>query len=91
MTGLADLEVLIGLAGNLRQVSDAQYLSILAQTLQQAAHASATAPPMPLSTSSKISVGVAVAQEVMTEMASEIRASSPPEATFASGRACTPA
>jgi hypothetical protein len=41
---------------------------------------------MPLSTSSKIRVGTVVAFEVMTEMASEMRASSPPEATLASGR-----
>ena len=52
---------------------------------------SATAPPMPESTSSKISVGVAVAVDVMTEIASAMRASSPPLAILASGRNVVPA
>ena len=42
---------------------------------------SATAPPMPASTSSKISVGTGVAVAAMTAIASEMRASSPPDAT----------
>ena len=46
---------------------------------------------MPLSTSSKISVGVAVALDAMTEIASEMRASSPPDATFASDFGVVPA
>jgi hypothetical protein len=46
---------------------------------------------MPLSTSSKIKVGVVVAFEVITEIASEMRASSPPEATLAKERGATPA
>ena len=46
---------------------------------------------MPLSTSSKISVGAALPFDVITEMASAMRASSPPEATLASGRGATPA
>ena len=46
---------------------------------------SATAPPMPLSTSSKTSVGTGVIWAVITAMASEMRANSPPEATLVSG------
>ena len=45
----------------------------------------ATAPPMPVSTSSKISVGTAPASLVTTCTASAIRDSSPPDATRASG------
>ncbi|MCY1207177.1 hypothetical protein D9M72_187690 [compost metagenome] len=52
---------------------------------------SATAPPTPLSTSSKIRVGTRAARLAMTDSASEIRDSSPPEATLASGRGVVPA
>ncbi len=46
---------------------------------------------MPVSTSSKIQrVGVGAASLVMTEMARLIRASSPPDATLASGRGVDP-
>jgi hypothetical protein len=56
---------------------------------------SATAPPTPASISSKISVAAASVPAatwlVDTAMASAIRDSSPPDATFASGRGVLPA
>lgn len=52
---------------------------------------SATAPPIPASTSSKISVGVNEALLVMTLMAKLIRANSPPDATLAKDRGVLPA
>ncbi len=45
----------------------------------------ATRPPTPTSTSSKTSVGTAAASPHTTRIASETRASSPPDATLASG------
>ncbi len=55
---------------------------------------SATAPPMPASISSKISVAGASSpgpRAVVTAIASASRDSSPPEATLASGRGVLPA
>ena len=52
---------------------------------------SATRPPIPTSTSSKISVGTALSRLVMTWIASPMRDSSPPEATLARLRSGWPA
>src|SRR5258706_1511347 len=51
---------------------------------------SATAPPIPASTSSKTSVGTDASPERSTWIASERRESSPPEATLASGASAWP-
>ena len=51
---------------------------------------SATAPPMPVSTSSKTIVGTASMPSAATSIAREMRASSPPEATLRSARGGCP-
>ena len=51
---------------------------------------SATRPPMPASTSSKISVGTCATWLTTVWIARLMRDSSPPEATFASGPGAMP-
>ena len=89
--GLADEELVVAAGGDLRQVGDAQHLMAFTQFTQQFADRFRHAPPTPLSTSSKISVGTRAARLAMTDNASEMRDSSPPEATLARGRGVVPA
>ncbi len=85
---LADAQVLVALGGDLRQMRDAQYLASLPSARSSPPTISATAPPMPASTSSNIMQRGLLAQDTCT--ASDRRASSPPEATLASARGGEP-
>jgi hypothetical protein len=78
--------------GDLGQVGDAQHLPLAPERAQLLARPiAATAPPMPESTSSNTMVGTASVPSAATSIASEIRDSSPPEATLRSGRGGWPA
>ena len=77
--------MVVGAGRHLRQVGDGQHLAVLAQLLHERPTVSATAPPTPASTSSKISVCAVPSWLVVTAMASAMRDSSPPEATLLTG------
>ena len=83
-------DVLAGARGDLRRVGDGQHLQLPASRASLAPMASATAPPTPVSISSKISVGAEPLAARITFSASMNRASSPPEATFTSGDSGVP-
>ncbi len=87
---LRDAVVRRAVRGDLRQVGDAEHLEALRQPLQPAPTTSATAPPMPASTSSKISVLPGASVDASVLSASMMRDSSPPEAMRASGRTSSP-
>jgi hypothetical protein len=90
LLALGDHQVVVGAGRHLRQVGDGQHLAITAQLLHQRPTVSATAPPTPASTSSKISVCAVPSSLVVTAMASAMRDSSPPEATLPTGRGVLP-
>jgi len=82
---LADLKVMLPARSDLRKVCDTQNLMACAQFAQKIANYfrhGATNSAVDLI---KIRVGTRAARLAMTDSAKEIRASSPPEATFASG------
>ena len=87
---LGDPEVGVGVGGDLGQVRDAQDLVARASAQRLRPTGSALRPPMPVSTSSKTSVGVSSASARTCLIASATRDSSPPDAIRASGRAGSP-
>ena len=82
----ADAKVVIGEAGDLRQVRNAQYLAVDRQVPVVAVRPfRPRRPPTPLSTSSKTIVGIVLPSLAMTWIARLMRDNSPPDATRDSG------
>ena len=80
----------VGMGGDLRQVGHAQDLVAPGEAHRLRPTGSALRPPIPVSTSSKTSVGVSSASARTCLIARATRDSSPPDAIRASGRAGSP-